>query len=70
MRALILSMGSLGRRHADVLRSLGFDISAISSQKIIDIKCYKELETVDINQFDYFIIASPTYLHFKHLLFL
>ena len=67
MRALILSMGSIGRRHADVLRSLGFDISAISSQKIIDIKCYKELETVDINQFDYFIIASPTYLHFKHL---
>ena len=36
-------------------------------QKISDIKCYKELETVDINQFDYFIIASPTYLHFKHL---
>lgn len=67
MRALILSMGSIGRRHADVLRSLGFDISAISSQEIIDIKCYKELETVDINQFDYFIIASPTYLHFKHL---
>lgn len=67
MRALILSMGSIGRRHADVLRSLGFDISAISSQKIIDIKCYKELEAVDINQFDYFIIASPTYLHFKHL---
>ena len=67
MRALILSMGSIGRRHADVLRSLGFDISAISSQKISDIKCYKELETVDINQFDYFIIASPTYLHFKHL---
>ena len=67
MRALILSMGSIGSRHADVLRSLGFDISAISSQKIIDIKCYKELETVDINQFDYFIIASPTYLHFKHL---
>ena len=67
MRALILSMGSIGRRHADVLRSLGFDISAISSQKIIDIKCYKELETVDINQFDYFIIASPTHLHYEHL---
>ena len=52
MRALILSMGSIGRRHADVLRSMGLSISAISSQEITDIECYKELETVDISQFD------------------
>lgn len=67
MRALIISMGSIGRRHAEVLSSMGISVSAVSSQKIFNMECFKELETVDLNKFDYFIIASPTHLHFKHL---
>ena len=67
MRALIISMGSIGRRHYEVLNQMGFKTDAVSSQNLENIKIYKDLNQVDLNSYDYFIIASATHLHYEHL---
>lgn len=67
MRALIISMGSIGARHLEVLISMGLEVSAITSQNIANINCFCNLQSVDLAKFDYFVIASPTHLHYEHL---
>ncbi|MCR8690331.1 MULTISPECIES: Gfo/Idh/MocA family protein [Campylobacter] len=67
MKALIISMGSIGTRHAEVLTSMGIEISAITSQNIRSLECFNDLKNVNLDKFDYFIIASPTHLHYEHL---
>lgn len=67
MKALIISMGSIGTRHAEVLTSMGIEVSAITSQNIRSLKCFNDLKSVNLDKFDYFIIASPTHLHYEHL---
>lgn len=67
MKALIISMGSIGTRHAEVLTSMGMEVSAITSQNIRSLECFNDLKSVNLDKFDYFIIASPTHLHYEHL---
>ncbi|MEE3705180.1 gfo/Idh/MocA family oxidoreductase [Campylobacter sp. CX2-8023-23] len=67
MRALIISMGSIGRRHYEVLNQMGLKADAVSSQNLENIKIYKDLNQVDLNSYDYFVIASATHLHYEHL---
>lgn len=67
MRALIISMGSIGRRHYEVLNQIGIKADAVSSQNLENIEVYKDLNQVDLNSYDYFIIASATHLHYEHL---
>lgn len=67
MRALIISMGSIGRRHYEVLNQMGLKADAVSSQNLENIEVYKDLNQVDLNSYDYFIIASATHLHYEHL---
>ena len=67
MRALIISMGSIGRRHYEVLNQIGIKADSVSSQNLENIKIYKDLNQVDLNSYDYFIIASATHLHYEHL---
>lgn len=67
MRALIISMGSIGRRHYEVLNQIGIKADAVSSQNLENITIYKDLNQVDLSSYDYFIIASATHLHYEHL---
>lgn len=67
MRALIISMGSIGLRHYEVLSKMGIKAHAISSQNIENITIYKDLHEVNLEIYDYFIIASATHLHYEHL---
>ncbi|MCG3701772.1 Gfo/Idh/MocA family oxidoreductase [Aliarcobacter butzleri] len=73
MKALIIGFGSIGKRHYDVLSKLseirGIDL--VTKQNIENKICYKKLEVVNnINQYDYFVIASETNKHFEQLNFL
>ncbi|MBT8763517.1 Gfo/Idh/MocA family oxidoreductase [Desulfohalobiaceae bacterium Ax17] len=73
MRTLIIGFGSIGKRHAKVLKELypNIDIHLVTSQEINAYKTYSELKKVsNIDKFDYFIIASETYKHFPQLKFL
>ncbi|MGJ0353779.1 Gfo/Idh/MocA family protein [Aliarcobacter cryaerophilus] len=73
MKVLIIGFGSIGKRHYDVLSQLSEvqNIDLVTKQNIENIVCYKNLEIVEnINQYDYFVIASETNKHFEQLKFL
>lgn len=73
MKALIIGFGSIGKRHYDVLSKLSEirSIDLVTKQNIENKICYKSFEFVNnINQYDYFVIASETNKHFEQLKFL
>lgn len=73
MKVLIIGFGSIGKRHYDVLSQLSEvqNIDLVTKQNIENKICYKKLEVVNnINQYDYFVIASETNKHFEQLKFL
>ncbi len=70
MSALIIGYGSIGKKHAEILSRLGSTVSVVTSQAIENYLCYKTIEdafkktNVD---YDYIIIANPTYMHYQTL---
>lgn len=73
MKVLIIGFGSIGKRHYEVLSQISQvqSIGLVTKQNIEDKICYKSLEVVhNINQYDYFVIASETNKHFEQLKFL
>ncbi|MFY4858856.1 Gfo/Idh/MocA family protein [Aliarcobacter butzleri] len=73
MKVLIIGFGSIGKRHYDVLSKLSEiqSIDLVTKQNIENKICYKKLEVVNnINQYDYFVIASETNKHFQQLKYL
>jgi predicted dehydrogenase len=70
MKALIIGYGSIGKRHEEVLSSIGFfrEIDIVSKQKINNRNVFSSLSNViDIASYDYFLIASETKKHFSQL---
>lgn len=64
MRILVIGHGSIGNRHASILRELGCDVSLVSSQKNKNYVSYDTIGAALNNcTFDKIIIANPTYLH-------
>lgn len=73
MKVLIIGFGSIGKRHYEVLAKLSEinSIDLVTKQNVEGKICYKNLEVVNnINQYDYFVIASETNKHFEQLNFL
>lgn len=69
MQGLIIGYGSIGKRHAEVLKSLECQVCLVTSQKVNDYICYSSIEDALKNEsIDYVIIANPTYLHHDTLL--
>lgn len=58
----ILGHGSIGRRHAQTLKRLGYDIMTYDPAQRTDID-----EQEIINKADAILICSPTSLHYQHL---
>lgn len=73
MKVLIIGFGSIGQRHYDVLSQLSEvqNIDLVTKQNIVNIVCYINLEIIkNIEEYDYFVIASETNKHFEQLKFL
>lgn len=73
MKVLIIGFGSIGKRHYEVLSQISQvqSIDLVTKQNIENKICHKSLEVVpNINQYDYFVIASETNKHFEQLKFL
>jgi len=71
LKVLIIGYGSIGRRHDEVLSSLNYRVDIVSSQIILDRIVYKKLEEIkNLNEYNYFIIASPTNQHYQALKYL
>lgn len=73
MKVLLIGFGSIGKRHFDVLSSLPqiSSIDLLTQQKVKICQCYKKFEEIkNLNVYDYFVIASPTYKHYEQLQYL
>jgi predicted dehydrogenase len=72
VKAVVIGYGSIGRRHAQILRGMHrFDeIAVLSQQKNLDFTTIRSLEDVRKLNPSYIVVASNTMLHFEHLQFL
>ncbi len=70
MKVLVLGYGSIGRRHVEVLQSIDSNIivDIVTGQRVDELKVYSTLQIVkNLNEYDYFVIASETAKHFEQL---
>jgi predicted dehydrogenase len=64
MKCLVIGYGSIGRRHAEVLREMGCSVAAVTKRADADIPAYAELaEALDRHAPEYVVIANDTGLH-------
>jgi CMP-N,N'-diacetyllegionaminic acid synthase len=70
MKALLIGYGSIGKRHYEVLNELENinSIDIITKQSLSGYRTYKSLEEIsNLDEYDYFIIASETAKHYEQL---
>jgi len=73
LKVLIIGYGSIGKRHEEVLFSMKNiqKIDIVTQQTLVDKITYKNLEDISsLEEYDYFVIASPTYKHHQQLKYL
>ena len=65
---LVIGYGSIGQRHAKLLRESGLDVSIVSSRPNSAIRTFSNIDlAVSEKDFSLAIIASPTAHHFEDL---
>ncbi|QOW61707.1 Gfo/Idh/MocA family protein [Treponema pedis] len=71
-KALLIGYGSIGRRHTKILQEkFNFQVDIVTNQHVENHRCFKKLIDVsNINFYDYFLITSPTNLHYEQLVYL
>lgn len=69
MHCLVIGYGSIGKRHAHILNSLGCKVFLVTSQKVDHHHCYSSIEeALEKNSIDYIVIANATHLHYSTLM--
>lgn len=67
-KCLIIAYGSMGKRHAEVVQSLGYDVDVVSKQSIQGKTVYSSLSKVkDWQAYEYFVISTISSSHFSDL---
>ncbi|OGT46212.1 MAG: hypothetical protein A3E82_03110 [Gammaproteobacteria bacterium RIFCSPHIGHO2_12_FULL_38_11] len=71
MQVLVIGYGSIGKRHAHILQSLGCQVVLVTAQQVTEFTCYASIiEALSNESIQYVIIANPTALHYEALLLL
>ena len=66
MNCLIIGYGSIGARHANILKEMGQGVHVVSKRDIKDFPCCKSTkEALQNKSFDYVIISNETYKHYE-----
>lgn len=70
MNVLIIGFGSIGKRHFNILSNMKEINSChvVTSQILEKITTFKSINEVNLNDYDYIVIASKTNLHYEQLL--
>ena len=68
-KSLVIGYGSIGKRHAEVLASLGSDVAVVSRHlQNSDFPLYRDLDAAwRKSDYDYVVVASPTSQHLDSL---
>ena len=65
MNCLVIGYGSIGSRHAFILKDLDFYVKIVSKREIHSFERYESIEAaLNDSQFDYIIIANDTCAHY------
>jgi predicted dehydrogenase len=68
MNCLIIGFGSIGQRHARILRGLGHQISVVSSQRVDQFPSFSNIhDAIYSADFEYVIISNKTNEHYQTL---
>jgi predicted dehydrogenase len=70
VKVLLIGYGSIGKRHYEVLSQIDIveQIDIVTSQNLPQFTTFKSLESViQMEIYDYFVIASETFKHFEQL---
>lgn len=69
MQCLVVGYGSIGKKHAQVLKDLGCHVYLVTSQNVSDYIFYPTIEkALENKSIDYVVIANPTHLHYTALI--
>ena len=71
MNSLVIGYGSIGSRHANILRELNCSVSVVTKRKLTEMphKCYASVEDAFLDDnYDYVIIANNTSDHYPTVL--
>lgn len=72
MNCLVIGYGSIGSRHADILKGLNCSVSVVSKREVDNncyYPCYDSVETAFCgNKFDYVVVANNTSEHLSTIL--
>lgn len=72
MNVLIIGYGSIGKRHFNILSNMK-EINlchVVTSQILEETTTFKSINEVDLENYDYIVIASKTNLHYEQLSFI
>jgi predicted dehydrogenase len=65
MRVLVIGYGSIGARHIEILKEIGFEVSVLTQQKRLPERTFHSLkDALSFNSPDYVIIANKTCEHY------
>jgi len=68
-RALIVGFGSIGKRHYEVLSSLGWNVAVVSRRQLVDVLLFSEInEALEKFNPSYVVVANETSSHFDAIL--
>lgn len=68
MKSLVIGYGSIGQRHARILKEIGLEVSIVSRRMQMEPNVYKDLQSAfHANVYDYIVIANETVAHFDTL---
>jgi predicted dehydrogenase len=66
MNCLIIGYGSIGTRHANILKEMEHSVYVVSKRDIKDFPCYKSIKEALKNKgFDYAVISNETHKHYE-----
>jgi predicted dehydrogenase len=68
MKTLVVGFGSIGSRHAHILKDLNFEVTVITKQNIDIFKSFDSIQDAfESEKFDYVVIANKTCEHYQTL---
>jgi predicted dehydrogenase len=66
MECLVIGYGSIGARHANILKEMEHSVNVVSKRDINDFPWYKSIkEALQNKVFDYVVISNETYKHYE-----